>query len=69
MKFHFEIINSKDSGSVYNVNNFARYVGIDSCQNMAEVLTGCQELHNDRLSLYSHKVKVSLGGDYQFLND
>ena len=41
MKFHFEIINSKDSGSVYNVNNFARYVGIDSCQNMAEVLTGC----------------------------
>ena len=38
MKFHFEIINCKDSGSVYNVHIFAMYKGADSCQNMAKVL-------------------------------
>ena len=38
MKFHFEIISCKDSGSVYNVHIFAMYEGADSRQNMAKVL-------------------------------
>ena len=29
MKFHFEIINCKDSGSVYNVHIFAMFEGAD----------------------------------------
>ena len=40
MKFHFEIINCKDSGSVNNIHIFAMYdEGADSCQNMAKVLS------------------------------
>ena len=38
MKFHFEIINCKDSGSVYEDHIFAMYEGADACQNMAKVL-------------------------------
>ena len=38
MKFHFEIINCKDSGSVYEDRIFAMYEGADACQNMAKVL-------------------------------
>ena len=38
LKFHFEIINPKDSSSVYKDHIFAIYEGADACQNMAKVL-------------------------------
>ena len=38
MKFHFEIINCKDSASVYNVPIFAMFEGANFRQNMAKVL-------------------------------
>ena len=73
MKFHFEIINCKDSGSVYNVHIFAMYEGADSRQNMAKVLRkfsrDIEELQRESFSLCGHKVKIFLGGDYHFLDD
>ena len=38
MKFHFEVINSKNVGSVYNVHICAMYEGADCHQNMTLVL-------------------------------
>ena len=38
MKFHFEVINSKDAGSVYNVHIYAMYKRSDCRQNMTLVL-------------------------------
>ena len=38
MKFHFEVINCSNAGSVYNVHIFAMYEGSDSHSNMALVL-------------------------------
>ena len=73
MKFHFEIINCKDSGSVYNVHIFAMFEGADSRQNMAKVLRkfsrDIEEMQSERVFLCGHKVKIFLGGDYHFLDD
>ena len=73
MKFHFEIINCKDSGSVYYLHIFAVYEGADSRQNMAKALQkflrDSEEMQSLRFPLYRHKVKIILGGDYHFLYD
>ena len=65
MKFNFEIINCKDSGSVYNVHIFAMYEGANSRQNMAKVLPkfsrDIEELKHESFSLSGHKIKIFLG--------
>ena len=43
MKFHFEVINCSNAGSVHNVHIFAMYQGSDSHSNMALVLPKCFE--------------------------
>ena len=62
----FEIINCKDSGSVYYVHIFAMYEGADSRQNMAKVLQkfwqDIEEMQSERFSLCGHKFKIFLGG-------
>ena len=62
MKFHFEIINCKDSGSVDCVYIFAMYEGADSRQNMAKVLQkflrDIEEMQSLRFSLCRHKLKI-----------
>ena len=73
MKIYFEIINCKDSGSVYNVRIFAMYEGAGSHQNMVKVLRtflqDIEEMQSERFSLCGHKVKIFLEGDYHFLDD
>ena len=73
MKFHFEVINCRNAGSVYNVHIFAIYGGSDSHSNMALVLPKCFEaierLQSEEFSFIGHKVKIFLGGDYHFLDD
>ena len=65
MKFPFEIINCKDSGSVYNVHIFAMYEGADSRQNMAKVLQkfsqDIEKLQSESFSPCRHKVEIFLG--------
>ena len=72
MKFHFEVINCSNAGSVYNVHIFAMYEDSDSHSNMALVLPksfeAIERLQSE-FSLISHKVKVILGVDYHFLDD
>ena len=71
MKFHFEVINCINAGSVYNVHIFAMYEGSDSHSNMALVLPkffeAIERLQSEEFSLIGHK--VFLGGDYHFLDD
>ena len=66
MKFHFEVINSSDAGSVFNVHIIAMYEGSDCYQNMAQVLLPFHEalvrLQSDEFSICGHKVKVFLRG-------
>ena len=73
MKFHFEVIDYSNAGSVYNVDIFAMYEGSDSHSNMALVLPkfyeAIERLESEEFSLIGHKVKVFLGGDYHFLDD
>ena len=72
MKFHFEVINCSNAGSVYNVHIFAMYEDSDSHSNMALVLPKSFEAIErlqSKFSLISHKVKVLLGVDYHFLDD
>ena len=73
IEFHFEIINCKDFGSVYNVHIFAMYEGADYRQKMAKVLRkfsrNIEEMQSERFSLCGHKVKIFLEGDYHFLDD
>ena len=72
MKFHFEVINCSNAGSVSNVHIFATYEGSDSHSNMASVLSkfyeAIERLRSEELSLIGHKVKVFLGGDDHFLD-
>ena len=73
MKFHFEVINCSNTGSVYNVHIFAMYEGSDSHSNMALVLPkffeAIERLQSEEFSLIGHKVKVFLGDEYHFLDD
>ena len=73
MKLHFELINCSNAGSVYDVHIFAMYEGSDSHSNMALFLPKFYEanerLESEEFSLFGHKVKVFLGGDYHFLDD
>ena len=73
MKFHFEVINCSNAGSVYNVHIFAMYEGSDSHSNMALVLPkffeAIERLQSEEFSLIGHKVKVFLGDEYHFLDD
>ena len=72
-KFHFEVINCSNTGSVYSVHIFATYEDSDSHLNMALVLPkffeAIERLQSEEFSLIRHKVKVFLGGDYHFLDD
>ena len=72
MKFHFEVINCSNAGSVYDVYIFTMYEGSDSHRNMALVLQkfyeAIERLQSEEFSLIGHKVKVFLG-DYHFLDD
>ena len=58
MKFHFEMISYKDSGSVNTVHAFAVFEGADSSQNMDKVLRkfsrDIKELQSERIC--GHKV-------------
>ena len=73
MKFHFEVINCSNTGSVYSVHIFATYEDSDSHLNMALVLPKFFEaigrFQSDEFSLIRRKIKVFLGGDYHFLDD
>ena len=73
MKFHFEVINSKDGGSVYNVHIYAMYEGSDCRKNMTLVLliffAYIETLQSEEFLLCGYKVKVFLGGDFKFLDD
>ena len=61
MKFHFEVINCSNAGSVYNVHIFAMYEGSDSHSNMALVLPkffeAIERLQSEEFSLIGHKVR------------
>ena len=70
MKFHFEVINSKDAGSVYNVHIYAMYKRSDCRQNMTLVLLkffmDIERLQSEEFLLCGYNVQVFLGGDYKF---
>ena len=72
MKFHFEVINCNNAGSVYNVHIFTMYHGSDSHSNMALVLPKCfqaiERLQGEEFFLIGHKFKVFLEGDYHLLH-
>ena len=73
MKFHFEVINCSNAGSVYKVHIFTMYEGSDSHGNMALVLPkfyeAIERLQSEEFSHIGHKFKLYLGGDYHFLDD
>ena len=64
IKFHFQITNCKDSGSVYNVHIFATYEGADSQQNMANVPQKFpQDMENCRVRCFLHVGFIIFLGD------
>ena len=75
IKFLFEVINSKDAGSVY-VHIYAMYKSCDCHQNMILVLlkffVDIERLQSEEFLLHmykGYKVKVFLGGDFKFFDD
>ena len=55
IKFHFQITNCKDSGSVYNVHISVTYEGADSRQNMAKVAQKFPwDMENCRVRYFLH---------------
>ena len=42
MTLHFEVINSKDAGSVYNVHIYAMYEGSDCCHDFGSAKSFCR---------------------------
>ena len=64
MKFHFEVINCSNAGSVYNLHIFAMCEGSDAHSNMALVLPKffetIEKLQIEEFALIGHKVKVKM---------
>ena len=73
MKFHIEIINSINSGSVDNVHLFCMFQAADTLENMWKVFsTFCEQIvaiQRDDFCINDRKVKIFLGGDFHFLDD
>ena len=72
-KFHFEILNSTESGSVYEVHLFSMYEGADFSENIATVLYPYpfrEQFWRLNLSVVidGHKIDLFLGGDFKFLD-
>ena len=73
MKFHFEVINTNSSGSVFVVHMFAMYEASDSYDNMAKIILlyrpALIEMQSETFRISGYKVKAFLGGDFHFLDD
>ena len=73
LKFHDEIINSINSGSVDNVHLFSMFEATDSLENMWKAFSFFREqifaIQRDDFCINDRKVKVFLGGDFHFLDD
>ncbi|XP_065678572.1 uncharacterized protein LOC136093529 [Hydra vulgaris] len=73
MKFHFEVVNSKSSGSVYDVHLFCMYQGSDCRENIALVLghyaNDIKRIQSSDFKLKGKIVKLFLGGDFHFIDD
>ncbi|XP_065685093.1 uncharacterized protein LOC136097065 [Hydra vulgaris] len=73
MKFHFEVVNSKSSGSVYDVHLFCMYQGSDCRENIALVLghyaNDIKRIQSSDFKLKGKIVRLFLGGDFHFIDD
>ncbi|XP_065684005.1 uncharacterized protein LOC124813660 [Hydra vulgaris] len=73
MKFHFEVVNSKSSGSVYDVHLFCMYQGSDCRENIALVLghfaNNIKRIQSSDFKLKGKIVRLFLGGDFHFIDD
>ncbi|XP_065682911.1 uncharacterized protein LOC136095939 isoform X2 [Hydra vulgaris] len=73
MKFHFEVVNSKPSGSVYDVHLFCMYQGSDCRENIALVLghyaNDIKRIQSSDFKLKGKRVRLFLGGDFHFIDD
>ncbi|XP_065681211.1 uncharacterized protein LOC136094902 [Hydra vulgaris] len=73
MKFHFEVVNSKSSGSVYDVHLFCMYEGSDCRENIALVLghyaNDIKRIQSSDFKLKGKIVRLFLGGDFHFIDN
>ena len=71
-KFHFEIINDQASGSRDAVHTYCLFEAPDSSENISKMLSSYRpeliKLQDPNFKLNVKKVKIFLGGDYDFLN-
>ena len=74
MKFHVEIINSLNAGSVDNVHIYFMFEATDSVENMTKVWLPykdqIKQMQDDNFTLNDGRaVQIFLGGDYHYLDD
>ena len=71
MKFHVEVLNAENMGSVYNVMPYCIYEGADNYLNLAQVhfpyLSVYRAIQDPTFRLKGKAVKVFLGGDFKYL--
>ena len=73
MKFHVEILNSVNVGSVDNVHIYCMFEATDSYENMSKVWikyrSQVQDMQDTSFSLNGKGVVVFFGGDWSFLDE
>ena len=71
MKFHFEILNHKNVGSVDNVHCFCFYKGSDRDEDMQKMfepfVDPLKKMGSEHFKLCDRNIKLFLGGDFKFL--